>query len=195
MKNSLLTAQTPRALLVVAVAAASTSLIPATVYGQSERLVQEEVLVTARKREETLLEIPVAVSTLNQDQIIERGIFDTAQLSDFTPGLTLQNFGQGGTSGRNNPNIRFRGLGVQASSPAARAGAIFWDGAYISDGVGVLPLIDLERVEVIKGPQTAFFGRNTSPAPSTTSPRGPAKKQKAASSRVMPRIPMAMAMN
>lgn len=118
-------------------------------------------MVTARKREETLLEIPVAVSTLNQDQIIERGIFDTAQLSDFTPGLTLQNFGQGGTSGRNNPNIRFRGLGVQASSPAARAGAIFWDGAYISDGVGVLPLIDLERVEVIKGPQTAFFGRNT----------------------------------
>jgi iron complex outermembrane receptor protein len=158
---SLVSEKSPRALLAVAVAVATCSLVPVAAYSQDESRVVEEIVVTARMREETLLEIPVAVSVLNQDQIIERGIFDTAQLSDFTPGLTLQNFGQGGTSGRNNPNIRFRGLGVQASSPAARAGAIFWDGAYISDGVGVLPLIDLERVEVIKGPQTAFFGRNT----------------------------------
>lgn len=144
-----------------ALAVTASAALPHTALAQQERLVQEEIVVTARKREETLLEIPVAVSTLNQDDIITRSIFDTADLSNFTPGLTLQNFGQGGTSGRNNPNIRFRGLGVQASSPAARAGAIFWDGAYVSDGVGVLPLIDLERVEVIKGPQTAFFGRNT----------------------------------
>ncbi len=151
---SLISKQAPRAILAVA----ACSLLP--VPGLSQAL-QEEIVVTARKRDETLLEIPVAVSTLNQDQIIERSILDTESLSAFTPGFTLQNIGQGGTSGRNNPNIRFRGLGVQASQPASRAGAVFWDGAYVSDGVGVLPLIDLERVEVIKGPQTAFFGRNT----------------------------------
>jgi iron complex outermembrane receptor protein len=156
-KFSLVEGTAPRALL----ALTACSLVPVTGFTQNAPGIREEVVVTARKREETLQEIPVAVTSLNQSEIIERAIFDTAQLSDFTPGLTLQNFGQGGTSGRNNPNIRFRGLGVQASSPAARAGAIFWDGAYISDGVGVLPLIDLERVEVIKGPQTAFFGRNT----------------------------------
>lgn len=140
------------------------SLVPLTGFAAAHSegaALQEEIVVTARRREESLLEIPVAVSTLNQDEIIERGVFDTQDLSAFTPGFQLQNFGQGGTSGRNNPNIRFRGLGVQAASPAARAGAIFWDGAYISDGVGILPLFDLERVEVIKGPQTAFFGRNT----------------------------------
>ena len=139
------------------------SLVPLTGYAAShtEGEMMQEIVVSARKREETLLEVPIAVSTLNQEQIIERSIIDTQELSAFTPGFTLRNIGQGGTSGRNNPNIRFRGLGVQASQPASRAGAIFWDGAYISDGVGVLPLIDLERVEVIKGPQTAFFGRNT----------------------------------
>jgi len=140
------------------------SLLPVTGFAAAHEegeVLQEEIVVTARKREESLLEIPVAVSTLNQKEIIERSIIDTEQLSAYTPGFTLQNIGQGGTSGRNNPNIRFRGLGVQASQPASRAGAIFWDGAYVSDGIGVLPLIDLERAEVIKGPQTAFFGRNT----------------------------------
>jgi iron complex outermembrane receptor protein len=140
------------------------SLLPLTGFAEAHSegaALQEEIVVTARRREESLLEIPVAVSTLNQNEIIERSIIDTQSLSAYTPGFTLQNIGQGGTSGRNNPNIRFRGLGVQASQPASRAGAIFWDGAYVSDGIGVLPLIDLERAEVIKGPQTAFFGRNT----------------------------------
>jgi len=121
----------------------------------------EEITVTARKRTESLLEIPVSVSALSQDDIINRGITDTESLSQYTPGFELQNLGQGGTSGRENPGIRFRGVNVQQSSPAARAGAIFWNGAYVSDGIGVLPLIDLERAEVIKGPQNAVFGRNT----------------------------------
>lgn len=135
----------------------SLSLIP--VMGAAQGV--EEIVVTARKRDETKLEIPISVTALSQDGITERGIADTEALSDYTPGFTLQNLGQGGTSGRDNPNIRFRGINVQQSSPAARAGALFWDGAYISDGAGVLPLIDLERVEVIKGPQMVNFGRNT----------------------------------
>lgn len=121
----------------------------------------EEITVTARKRTESLQEIPISVSALSQNDINERGITDTESLSQFTPGFELQNLGQGGTSGRENPGIRFRGVNVQQSSPAARAGAIFWNGAYVSDGIGVLPLIDLERAEVIKGPQNAVFGRNT----------------------------------
>lgn len=121
----------------------------------------EEIIVTARKRDETALEIPISITALSQEALTDRGITTTEGLSDYTPGFTLQNLGVGGTSGRENPIYRFRGVAVQQTSPAARAGAVFWDGAYISDGVGILPLIDLERAEVIKGPQTAFFGRNT----------------------------------
>ena len=121
----------------------------------------EEIVVTARKRDETQLEIPVAVSVLSQDGLDDRGVTTTEGLSNYTPGFDFQNLGQGGTSGRENPSIRFRGVAVQQSSPASRAGAIFWNGAYISDGAGILPLVDLERAEVLKGPQSAVFGRNT----------------------------------
>lgn len=121
----------------------------------------EEIVVTARKRDESVLEIPLSVSAYTQNDLDELGMNTIEQLSSVTTGFTFQNISQGGTGGRHNPNIRFRGLGVQVESPASRAGSVFWNGGYISDGAGILPLIDLERVEVLKGPQTAFFGRNT----------------------------------
>lgn len=121
----------------------------------------EEIVVTARKRDESVLEIPISVSAYTQDELDALGMNTIEQLSSVTTGFTFQNISQGGTGGRHNPNIRFRGLGVQVESPASRAGSVFWNGGYISDGAGILPLIDLERVEVLKGPQTAFFGRNT----------------------------------
>ena len=121
----------------------------------------EEIVVTARKRDESVLEIPVAVSAYSQEDLDALGMNTIEQLSSVTTGFDFQNIGPGGTGGRHNPNIRFRGLSVQQGSPASRAGAVFWNGGYISDGAGILPLIDLERVEVLKGPQTAFFGRNT----------------------------------
>jgi len=70
-------------------------------------------------------------------------------LAAFTPGFEFQSVGAGGRAGRQNPNIRFRGIGVQQANPASRGGAVFWLGGYISDGAGILPLIDLERVEVL----------------------------------------------
>jgi len=132
-----------------------------TEVSEAAELVQDTVYVTARKRQETQLEIPVAVSAFSQANLDERGITNAAALSDFVPGFKFENTGQGGYSGRSNPSIRFRGVGVQVGSAASRAGALFWDGAYVADGIGILPLIDLAQTEVIKGPQTAFFGRNT----------------------------------
>ena len=121
----------------------------------------EEIVVTARKRTETLQEIPISISAFTADKIDELGVQNLESLSAYTSGFVFQNTGAGGQGGRQNPNIRFRGQGVQAENGAARAGAVFWNGTYISDGAGILPLMDLARVEVIKGPQTAFFGRNT----------------------------------
>lgn len=128
---------------------------------QEEELKQETIYVTARKREESQLEVPVSVSAFSQAALDERGISDVSELSDFVPGFDFENVGTGGASGRANPQIRFRGVGVQIGDANARAGAVFWDGAFVPDGIGIVPLLDLERTEVIKGPQTAFYGRNT----------------------------------
>ena len=121
----------------------------------------EEIVVTARKRDESVLEIPVAVSAYSQEDLDALGMNTLEQLASVTPGFVFQTIGAGGFGGRYNPSIRFRGLGVQQATPASRAGAVFWKGGYISDGAGILPLMDLERIEILKGPQTAFFGRNT----------------------------------
>lgn len=114
-----------------------------------------EIVVTARKRDETLVEIPVSVTAFSQKELDKLGVNSLEALSGFTPGLDFNN------SSRAVPLIRFRGLEAVVNTPASRTGAVFWDGSYISDGVAILPLFDLARVEVIKGPQNAFFGRNT----------------------------------
>jgi iron complex outermembrane receptor protein len=121
----------------------------------------ETIVVTARKREESLIEVPVAVTVFNQADLENRGVVTLADISAFTPGFVFQESGQGGASGRDNPNIRFRGVAVQNENPASRAGAVFFNGSYLSGGAGLLPAFDLQRVEIIKGPQNALFGRNT----------------------------------
>lgn len=122
---------------------------------EAERSGASEIVVTARKREETLVEIPVAVTAFSQKDLDRLGVNSLEALSAFSPGLDFNN------SSRVTPLIRFRGLEAVVNTPASRTGAVFWDGSYISDGVSILPLFDLGRVEVIKGPQNAFFGRNT----------------------------------
>ena len=96
---------------------------------------------------------------MSQDQIDRAGIYNAEDLSTQVAGLDFQ--GSTATGGRNNPSIRFRGMNQQIITPSTQIGALFWDGSYIGGGGAFLPFGDLERVEVIKGPQTAFFGRNT----------------------------------
>ena len=124
-------------------------------YGQ---LALEEIVVTARKRDESIYEIPVSVSALSSDMMDQAGIDNAQDLSHYVPGI---DFRQVDFGGRGNPNLRFRGMIQQIITPSTQIGALFWDGSYIGAGGGFLPLGDMERVEVIKGPQTAYFGRNT----------------------------------
>ena len=156
-----MTSRRYRYLLLASVTMQSTASLMVAQDVAAQTIALDEIVVTARKREESLLEIPVSVSAFSQDQLDAMGASSLEALSKVTPGFVLENVGPGGSGGRQNPAIRFRGLAVQQPSPASRAGAVFWDGGYISDGAGILPLFDLERVEVIKGPQNAFFGRNT----------------------------------
>ena len=122
-------------------------------------LALEEIVVTARKRDENIYEIPISVSAMSQLQLDRTGINNPEDLSAFIPGLDFQ--GSTSTGSRQNPAIRFRGLNQQLITPSSQIGALFWDGSYVGGGGGFLPFTDIERVEVIKGPQTAYFGRNT----------------------------------
>lgn len=125
-------------------------------YAQS--LALEEIVVTARKRDENIYEIPVSVSAFSDAVLAQAGIDNAQDLSDITPGLDFRQYDFGG---RGTPNIRVRGMIQQVITPSTQIGALFWDGSYIGGGGSFVPLGGLERVEVIKGPQTAYFGRNT----------------------------------
>ncbi|MBM3513124.1 MAG: hypothetical protein FJX59_05350 [Alphaproteobacteria bacterium] len=121
----------------------------------------EEIVVTARKREENLFDVPVSVTAMSQSQLDRADIDNPVDLSAFVPGLNFA-AANAGTDGRgSNPNIAFRGIRQQLGTPSTQVGALFRDGAYMGGGAGIVPIDDLQRVEVIKGPQTAYFGRHT----------------------------------
>ena len=119
----------------------------------------EEIVVTARKREESLQDIPIAVSAFDAQTIETRGLQSIDDVSRFTPGLSFSK-----AFGRATERPVIRGLsnvlaGVQFGVEAGAA--YFVDGVYYPGDIQNLDLGDLERVEVIKGPQSALYGRNT----------------------------------
>ncbi|MCU0975663.1 MAG: TonB-dependent receptor [Steroidobacteraceae bacterium] len=119
----------------------------------------EEIVVTARKTEETLQEAPVAVTAFTAERLEERGIESVADVARFTPGLVFdQNFGRA----TERPVIRGQGNVLAGVTTGAEAGAAYFiDGIYFSGDVQSLDLSDVQRVEVIRGPQSALYGRNT----------------------------------
>jgi iron complex outermembrane receptor protein len=128
--------------------------------GDEMDVLLEEVIVTARKREESLQEIPVAITAFGAQEIASQDIRDLESVADYTPGFQFQNQGNQ-QPGRYNTQLQFRGLTTAQFSPSFATGALFIDGIYVLNGGTSLGLMDVERVEVIKGPQSAYFGRNT----------------------------------
>lgn len=113
----------------------------------------EEIVVTARRRTETLQDIPIAITAFSSADLQKADMVNLEDVALSSPGLAFANQG-GQTLGRVDSVIRFRGM--QGSS-----GALFQDGMYVLGSAHSMPLDDLQRVEVIKGPQAAYFGRNT----------------------------------
>ena len=147
---------TSRLALTTAIATLSVALA-APVFAQAQL---EEIVVTARKRQESLLEIPIAITAFSAEQLDRGGIKDLQELSKSVAGLQFSNQGLA-IPGRYNSAIRFRGMDVNQAIPTFQLGALFIDGIYVLGSVHSIPLDDIERVEVIKGPQSAYFGRNT----------------------------------
>ncbi len=121
-----------------------------------------EIVVTARKREERLQEIPIAITAVSAEQLESRGAVDLSDMQGLAPNLTLKT--GGGTSGATfTPVISIRGIGQSDFTINTDPGVgIYLDGVYLGRSVGsVLDLADVERVEVLRGPQGTLFGRNT----------------------------------
>ena len=139
-------------------AASAMCLVIAGVSHAQNRAI-EEVTVTAAKKEQTLQEIPVAVSVISGDAIEKAQILDLSDLQSIVPSLrinTLQN--------SSNTNFIIRGFGNGANNPGIEPSVgVFIDGVYRSRSaaqIGDLP--NLERVEVLRGPQSTLFGKNAS---------------------------------
>lgn len=116
-----------------------------------------EITVTARKREETLLSVPIAISAMAATEISQRGIVSLTDLIDATPGINVT----GNNSGRNDRSFQQISLrGFTPSTTDSTLTATFIDGVPVSSASALNAISDPARVEVLKGPQNAYFGRN-----------------------------------
>ena len=118
----------------------------------------DEIIVTANKREEKLRDVPISISAFGEDFIDDNAIRGLTELADYTPSLSIKT----GTGSRAT-TLRIRGIG----SPGSNSGidpsvGTFIDGVYQGRaGMSLVDLVDIDRVEVLRGPQGTLYGKNT----------------------------------
>ena len=115
----------------------------------------EEVVVTAQKREQSLMDAAIDVTAFSGEQLTEAGIDDIFGMAKAVPGLTIQNTGA-------QIQIFMRGVGTRITGTGLDSGvAVYVDDRFVTRQTGqVFDIYDVERVEVLKGPQGVLFGRN-----------------------------------
>ena len=117
------------------------------------------IVVTAQKRSQNLQDVPLAVSALAGDELTSRGVSETSDLQGFVPSLQITT-----PYGRTQPNFALRGVSVANEFSASTASPI---GVYVDEVYQSFrashgqQLYDLDRVEVLRGPQGTLYGRNT----------------------------------
>lgn len=120
----------------------------------------EEVTVTSRKFSERLLDAPLSISAFTAKDIEEKGFKTLEDVTRAAPGVQYSQQG-GQIPGRYTSAIRFRGMNVNSDAPSLQLGALFVDGIFSLGGTQSIPYDDVERIEVVKGPQSATYGRST----------------------------------
>jgi outer membrane receptor protein involved in Fe transport len=123
---------------------------------------EQNVIVTAQRREQRLQDVPIAVSAFTAQNLQERAVSDVSQLSNISPNVTLD----GGTPFSASTQVLsayIRGIGANDFAFNLDPGVgIYLDGVYLARTVGAnQDLLDVERIEVLRGPQGTLFGRNT----------------------------------
>lgn len=119
----------------------------------------EEIVVTAQKRAESLQDTPLSITAIDADVIAQRGIMNIGDLGSVAPNLVVNQ----NAAATSNPIIYIRGIGesdpILTADPSV---GLYVDGVIIGRSAGSLfDMVDLERVEVLRGPQGTLYGRNT----------------------------------
>lgn len=123
--------------------------------GTAAPAVLEEVTVTAQRRAQGLQDVPFSIQVVDGAFVAEANISRLQDLSDNMPNVII---GKSSTNAR----VYIRGIGTDSNAGFEQSVAIFSDGLYMGRGQqSKFPFIDLDRVEVLKGPQGTLFGKNT----------------------------------
>jgi iron complex outermembrane recepter protein len=135
------------------------SYLALTAYGTgalAQNLILEEVIVTAQKRVESLQDVPISIAAVSGEKIDDAGITGLEELTLYTPNVTINN-------GAGTPNLFIRGVGSGTNAGFEQSVGLYIDGVYAGRGAlaSVPTTMDLERVEILKGPQGILFGKNT----------------------------------
>ncbi len=116
----------------------------------------QAILVTARKREETLQDVPIAVTAITGDTLAARGFNSVREAAVLSPGLNINSDGAGRAF------VAIRGVGVTLVQTVQPGVGLFVDGIYRPNTAYLNnPLLDVERIEVLRGPQGTLYGKNT----------------------------------
>ncbi len=152
--------------LAVTAALASASFMPVMAQDAAATGAQEEapttlsaITVTAQKREEALQDVPVSITALGEQLLQDTGVRDVKDLQILVPGLTVTS-----TQSDAQTTVRIRGIGTVGDNAGLESSVgVVIDGVYRPrNGVGFGDLGEIERIEVLKGPQGTLFGKNTS---------------------------------
>ncbi len=116
----------------------------------------QDIVVTARKRAETLLDVPIAATAISGNTLTERGINSVREAAALTPGLNIASDGAGRAF------VSIRGVGVTLVQSVQPGVGLFINGIY-QPNTSYLnnPLLDIDRIEVLRGPQGTLYGKNT----------------------------------
>ncbi len=119
----------------------------------------DDIIVTAQKREQNLQDVPIVVTSLSAETLQDAGVRDIKDLQILTPGMTVTS-----TSSEASTTARIRGVGTVGDNPGLESSVgVVIDGVYRSrNSVGFGDLGEMQRIEVLKGPQGTLFGKNTS---------------------------------
>jgi iron complex outermembrane recepter protein len=141
----------------ITLACGSAVVIPTVV--NAETAVLEEVVVTAERRETALQDTPLSIIAMTAEGLEAKGVTDLMRLSDVSPNLSIKG---GRTGGNNAPVFSVRGIGGGGGATGERGVGLYIDGIYVPRTSGsVFKVFDIERAEVLRGPQGTLFGRNS----------------------------------